>query len=103
MTRRANGSKRKWGRFAICPRGLTAPHGWEREPLGHRPDVISQACGHRRASRSPAALIVLSREGSHRPAEIVDVQGQVGDGLMKLPMLREPVRLASLPGVAMPV
>jgi len=91
------------GRSRRLPRGLTASHSRHGEPFGHRPDVVGQPRRHRRAAGSTVAPLVLTRQRPHRPAEVVGIKRQGCDGLTDPPVLRGPVRLAGLPGVAVSV
>ena len=65
--------------------------------------MIGQTGGHRRGAAMPAAIVAAYPKRSNGPAEVVRVHGEVGHGLMDIPVLREAVGLADLSAIAVAV
>src|SRR5262245_41100206 len=76
-------------------------------PLRDRPDVVCQASGHRWRSLPPLSLPLLAAEllpqRPHRLAEVAAEGHEMRHRLMEVPVLAEPVGLANLPRIAVPV
>src|SRR5271165_2221302 len=66
--------------------------------------MIRQSGRHGRGLLLPWMCVACpNTQGAHRPAEVVAVHREVGDGLMHPVILRETVTLAHLPGIAVAV
>src|SRR5262249_31313592 len=80
---------------------LTPLNGGESHPLSHCPAMVGESRRHGRGSLPNAPPLIRFLERSHRPAEVIAVQAEVGHRLVNTPILRERVALADLPRVAM--
>jgi hypothetical protein len=61
--------------------------------------MVCKACGHRWGSLLPPARCPTNTERPYRPAKVVRVHGEVGDGIMYLPVFgetRSPTDLAAV-------
>ena len=65
--------------------------------------MVCKACGHCWGSLLPPAPCLTNAERPYRPAKVVGVHREVGDGIMRLPVFGETRCPADLAAVAMAI